>query len=344
MIDRLLAAPLPLQTASVPGIGVPAVILAAGAGRRLQPVTAHLAKPLVPVLNVPLLYWSIAGLVGAGASLVVANVHWFAEQLVAAAECLYRRDGVALRLVTESRLTGPAGGLAGCREALPEADCYVVIGGDAWTDADLSALVRHHRRGGAELTIMATTVADPHRFGVLELRGDEIVGLREKPADALPGAVVSCGIYVVSARALALLEPTQDDYDFKHVVPALLAGGHRVLAYRTDAYWTDIGDHDTYLATNLRALGSDMLMTATKATQVYPGLWCQGDPSLSARLAVDGTSLVDARAQISSTALLDQVVIGPGAQVGASATVRRSVLLPGAVVPDGATVIEEVIQ
>jgi mannose-1-phosphate guanylyltransferase len=346
VIERLLAAPLPARRRpeQYPPIGVPAVILAAGAGRRLRPVTQTVAKPLVPVLNVPLLYWTVAMLRAAGASALVANVCAFAWQFRDAARRLERRNGVRLQLVAEDRLTGPAGGLTACRGALPEADCYLVTSGDAWTDTDLAAMVARHRMTGADLTILGTTVPDPRPFDVLALRGDEVTGMRERSPGTPRDAVVSCGIYVLSRRGLARLAPTGRDYDFKHVVPDLVAAGLSVQVHRAEGHWTDIGNIAAYLELNLRAAETDLPASGALLSQTYPDLWCQRQcGQIPADVKVGAASLVGAGASVGAGAVLDGAIVGQGARIGREATVRRALVLPGAEVPDGSTVAGEVV-
>ncbi len=311
-LEALLAAPLPHVQPS-DAARVPAIILAAGAGRRLGPISIHIAKPLVPVLNVPMLYWTSARLQAAGVSSIVANVHHLADQLGLAARRL-RDGGIDLELVAEPRPSGPAGGVAACRPLLPTGSEVLVVSCDAWSDLDYAALVMDHRTHGADLTIAAARVQDPSRFGVLDVNSSgQVTGLREKPADAPSGSVVSCGVYVFSARAVRALNPPEDsEYDFKDVVPMLLATEHTVRAHLFDGMWIDLGTPVSLLAANLCALGD------------VPVLLAEG-------------------ARIGEGAVLERVVIGPGAVVGPGAKVRNCVLLPGAVVPEGESVIGEVL-
>jgi NDP-sugar pyrophosphorylase family protein len=344
------------------------VLLAAGQGKRLRPITDAVAKPLVPLLNVPLLYWMTGALLRAGARHLVANVHVHEEQLRAAAARL-GDGGVELRLVREPRLTGPAGGLAACRDALPGAPAYLVVSGDAVTDQDLGDLVEAHRAWESDLTIMSRPVAEPGRFGVLRLNGDRVTGYAPNPAAAAPGAPVSCGIYVLSDRALAALDPAQDaEYDFKHVVPALLAAGMRVHAYRSRAYWNDVGEPAALLEANLSRLRPAHLAAVARPAD-EAGSWVQDDGARPLQddgarpLQDDGArplegggaggargaftmrrSLVGRQASIGTRADLDRCVIGAGARVGAGARLRDCLVLPEAVVPAGAALTRQVLS
>lgn len=339
----LIDAPLPRAAPRATGtLDVPAVLLAAGMGSRLRPVTKDLAKPLVPILNVPLLFWLVQTLRDAHATSLVANTYNLHEQMSAAADRLRERGGVSLTLVREDRLSGPAGGLAACRDVLPTADCYLVISADAWAGFDLAELVDSHRRSGADLTILATTVSAPQRFGVLELGdGSDVVALRAKSQTAPLDALVSCGIYVIGEKALRLLAPPgTGEYDFKDFVPLLLSHRMTVRAHPLRGYWNDVGDLDAYLDVNLSALGSGAVSRVADAAG--PLIWLQPGATLGADVTVTGPVLVGPGAVVESGAVLGHAVIGTGGRVEAGSSVIRSVVMPGATVDSGQAVAGEV--
>lgn len=343
-MPALLDAPLPRPAPRDAGpVDVPVVLLAAGKGSRLRPVTDQLAKPLVPILNVPLLFWLVQGLHALGARTLVANTCHLSEQLADAARRLRDRDGIELALVREERPSGPAGGLAACRAALPEADCSLVVSADAWADFDVAALVADHRASGADLTIGATTVPDPHRFGVLDLgAGTEVVGLRGKSLAVPPDALVSCGIYVIGERVLPLLDPQGGgEYDFKDLVPQLLSRAMTVRAHVLRGSWNDVGDVDAYLDVNLGALDPETASRVAEA--VAPHVWVQPGASLHADVTVTGPVLVGPGAVVESGAVLGHAVVGAAVRVPAGASVIRSVILPGAAVPADRPVKHEVL-
>ena len=343
LIAELISAPLPASTGSRWALtGVPTIILAAGEGTRLQPVTYHLAKALVPILNVPLLYWTVARSIAVGSTQLVTNRHFLADQIYAASARLKGQAGVDLITVLEPRLTGPAGGVVACRESLPAADCYLITNGDLWCDVDLADLVAVHRQSGADLTITAVAVPDPWRFGVLELSGAHVVAMHEKIRDPPVDVLVNAGIYVINPRALGLLSAPGDGvYDFRDVVPMLLTAGLSVMAYRSAACWRDIGDCGTYLEANLSALGSPAV--ALVATQATERLWVQGSRAAVAVSEIVGGAIIGHQALVADGALLDQAVIGPGASIGSGASVSRSVVMPCASVPSHHVVHDEIV-
>ncbi|MFJ9890382.1 sugar phosphate nucleotidyltransferase [Streptomyces sp. NPDC091287] len=346
MIASLLAAQLPAPhrlhgSFEVPGLS--AIVLAAGEGRRLRPLTETLAKPLAPVLNIPLLYWNVVLLHGCTNRLAI-NASYLAEQLTLASRSLGRLLGNAPAVVEETMLSGPAGGMLAARRALSAGTDFLVVSGDALIGEDCHDLVAAHRSSGADLTIAAKPVEDPRRFGVLELDGADIVGLREKPADAPPGSVVSCGMYVIGDRAAALLRPEPGAlYDFKHVVPELLAAGLSVRAHVQEGHWSDVGDMAALHAANLFALRSGLLeRAATPGTDAH-GAWTQGAVTTARDLDVTGPVCLGAEARIGPECAVERSVVGPHARVGAGSRLRDAVLLHGARVPPGADIDHAVV-
>jgi mannose-1-phosphate guanylyltransferase len=321
------------------------VVLAAGVGRRLRPVTDALPKPLVPILNVPLLQWALASLEQAGVTQAAANVCYRADDFVDEVPRISAETGVSVTLVVEKRQSGPAGGLVACRPYLPPGAQCLVLHGDVFSDVAFAEVLDTHSRNRADLTIMATPVPDPHRFGVLRLDGSRVIGLTEKPPDASPGALVSCGVYAMSTAAVSRVDSAdRDDFDFKHLVPDLLRDGAVVTAHVTTALWSDVGDVPTLLAANLTALATESLLSKVAARDNRPHLWTQGNATVHPAARLEGTALVGTGAHVEAGATVTSSVIGPGCRVEAGAIVVRSVLLRGAVVRSGQRVVDQVVS
>jgi NDP-sugar pyrophosphorylase family protein len=324
---------------------VGAVILAAGQGLRLRPVTDNIPKPLVPILNVSLLQWSLRALAATGVTGAVVNVFHKADQIRDAVDDMAAATGVGVRVVVEDRLSGPAGGLLACRPFVAEGstDC-LVLHGDVFSDIALTDVLRTHRESGAEFTVATTPVNDPHRFGVLEAEGSRVVGFREKPPDAPPGSLISCGIYAISPALLRSLDSnSHTEFDFHHVISSLLERGAVVTAHRTGGYWSDIGDVGILLGSNLAALEHDAVLSSVAMELDDSRIWSQGSADIDASVKVEGRVLVGRGSRIGPGATIESSVIGPGCQVGAGAVVRHSVLLAGTAIDESGVVVDKVL-
>ncbi|GAA2802807.1 NDP-sugar synthase [Kitasatospora paracochleata] len=324
-----------------------AIVLAAGRGSRLDPFTRTIPKPLLPVLNVPLILWTALALHRAGIVEFHANVCHLPDAF-AAVQRLSEQGGPRLHLVSEPLPSGPLGGVVACRRAVPDAKDYLVVSADALTDLDLAALLATHRRSGADLTLVTTLVEDAHRFGVLDLDADGfVIRMREKPAKAGPLEDISCGIYVMSRQLLHSLTPPDNGrpYDFAELVTTLLACGRRVATHRLDGQWSDIGTPEALLAANLAYLRSPQQRRATGLRALGTnGLWSGQDRTLPPDTRITGPVVLGQDALVEPGTELARVVIGPGSHIGAGCTLVDTVLLPGASVPAGTRAISQIIE
>src|SRR5439155_1144116 len=167
-----------------------AMVLAAGLGTRLRPLTYEITKPMVPVLDRPVMEHIIDLLRRHGFDEVIANLHYFPDTI---------RDyfGEQLSHRFEPDLLGTAGGVRACAEFFG-GESFLVISGDALTDIDLTALVARHRSAGGIATLAVKRVEDTREYGVVLHDSDgRVTGFQEKPepAEALSD-LGNCGIYV----------------------------------------------------------------------------------------------------------------------------------------------------
>jgi NDP-sugar pyrophosphorylase family protein len=216
---------------------VKAVLLAAGKGTRLAPLTNSKPKILVPVDGSPLLEYQLKYLAANGVREVAVNVHHHAQQVV---DFLAGNDlGVSTRVSVESDLLGTAGALVPLAEFLD--DDFIVLYGDVMTDSDLGDLMRHHRASGAIATLAYYRSQDTLEKGLLELGDDERVrSFVEKPADGSAEGLVNAGIYALSPEILSFIP--LGFADFGHDVwPAVLAAGRPLHGYEVEGYVVDVG-------------------------------------------------------------------------------------------------------
>src|ERR1700691_323438 len=164
-----------------------AMVLAAGLGTRLRPLTYEITKPMVPVLDRPVMAHILDLLDRHGFEEVIANLHYFPDSIRA-----YFGEGGGLSYRYEPELLGTAGGVRGCAEVC------LLISGDALTDIDLSAFAARHREAGGIATLAVKQVSDTREYGVvLHDRAGRITGFQEKPQpDEALSDLGNCGIYV----------------------------------------------------------------------------------------------------------------------------------------------------
>lgn len=309
-----------------------AMVMAAGLGTRLRPLTETLPKPMAPVGNRPVVEHLLRQLAGAGVDEAVINLHWHPEavQDVIGDGSAY---GLPVSYSIEPELLGTAGGTRRCLDRLlADDDCFLVTSGDGLHGIDLGAVVEAHRASGALATIVVKPLADITGFGVVVADPEgRVTSFQEKPApaDALSD-LVNVGVYCFD-RAIADEIPPSGPSDFgSEILPRLVAEGRTVHAHRTTAYWSDVGSLEELVRANQAAVRGDVECR-------LQGELRQGD-------GIDGRVLVDAEVQIGDDVVIDgPTVIGRGARIGAGARISSSLILPGAEVAEGARVEHEIV-
>ncbi|MGE5553955.1 MAG: sugar phosphate nucleotidyltransferase [Betaproteobacteria bacterium] len=325
--------------------GVRAMILAAGVGSRLDPLTANLPKPMVPIVNRPAMEHILALLAHHGVGEVVANL-WYRPDSILDYFGDGRRFGMSLTYSREKELLGTAGGVKRVAEFF--SDTFLVIAGDALTDIDLTSFLAFHRERQALATIALRPVPDPRHFGVVVTdRTGRITGFQEKPEphEAL-SLLANTGIYLFQREILDLI-PTGEFYDFgKQLFPRLVEEGKPFYGYRMDGYWCDVGTLKQYRLAHQDVLqGAVRLYTPGVALprEDHPLVLGQG-AKVSPQALIQGRVVVGDGARIAARArLLGDVVLGPGAVVGEGAVVEASVIWGDAVLERGCRVSQSVI-
>jgi mannose-1-phosphate guanylyltransferase len=328
-----------------------AMVMAAGLGTRLRPLTYEVPKPMVPVGNRPVLELILRLLARQGFTEVVSNLHWFPDTIrdrIGDGSAL----GVELTYSYEDELLGTAGGVRNVRDYFGS-DPFVVMAGDALTDIDLRALAEAHNSHDGLATLAVKRVANTREFGVIVTGADgRIQGFQEKPdpAEALSD-LANCMIYALSPEVFDYF-PDKQAVDFAlDVFPALLEHDVPFYVHRTDAYWNDVGSPPEYLQGNLDVAlghvgvdpGGELVEAA--ADPEAPGQNPLGDEraGLPADCEVDGRVLIGAGVEVGEGVRIDgPAVLGDGVRIGAGARIKRSLLLPGAEVPDGCYLVESI--
>lgn len=291
---------------------VAGVVLAAGVGYRLRPITDAWPKPLTPVLGRTLLDRAIEALQCAGAESIFVNTYAGADRIEEHLQSAWPE--VCSR--REVMLSGPAGALRCFRDDLAKYDQVLVVSGDTLFDDTLTGLLETHNFRASSLTFGTRKMQEAHRFGVLDVdENGVLLSAREKPdvpADLF--FTVSTGIYALQPHVIDLL-PGDGIADFvTDLFPALQEKGEAVLTYPLVGEWFDIGTPDA-----LQRVVARLLRDRPNTQYVAP----------EAIVAPDAT-------------LKGCVAIEQGARVGRGVWIQDAILLPGANIPDGSFVVNGV--
>jgi mannose-1-phosphate guanylyltransferase len=301
------------------------VVLCAGLGTRLRPLTGLLPKPAVPLCNVPLIDHALGLLAGAGVAWVVVNVHHQPERMEAAARAAAGALGLELRISREPVIAGTGGALREARPLLSGAEAVVVLNGDVLFDVDLRAALSAHRAGGALATMALLPMPAGAAYASVEL--DEGGRVRRIAGRFGPGGARLTpwhfpGLHVLDPELLALVPPAPFECDLhRHVYPPLMARG-LVRGLVTHGAWRDLGTPASYLAANL---------------DVAAGRLDRSRFGLPPPRRVAAGARIDPGARVGEAA-----VIGEGCEVPAGAVVERAVLWPGTRLRPGEVVVDAV--
>jgi NDP-sugar pyrophosphorylase family protein len=301
-----------------------AVILAGGEGTRLRPLTFTLPKPLIPLLNRPLLEYSLRLLKRHAIRDVILAVSHQSEAIRA-----HFGDGRHLDMHIQYHLEamplGTGGALRGAAGSIQET--FLAMNGDLIMDADLTALVAFHRERRAVATIGVRPVDDPSDFGLV-LTGDDlrVRSFQEKtPEDPTGRNLINSGLYVMEPAALAQTPDGTRWSVERQTFPDLIASGQPVFACPIEGYWID-------LSTPERLLQATRDLLEGRSSAHPPDPTCEEDP----RVAHAPACIAEA-CDISPDAVVGPyAVLGDGVRVGAHAVVEGSVLLEGTQVGEGA--------
>jgi mannose-1-phosphate guanylyltransferase len=310
-----------------------AMVLAAGLGTRLRPLTNEINKPMVPVLDRPVMAHIVDLLDRHGFDETIANLHHFPDTI---------RDYFGRRLTyqTEQELLGTAGGVRGCAEFFG-GDAFLVISGDALTDIDLRAFAARHREAGGVATLAVKQVADTREYGVvLHDRAGRITGFQEKPdpEEALSD-LGNCGIYIFEPGIFDYF-PERPFVDWaQDVFPALLENDVPFFIHEVREYWNDVGSLAELRQGTFDALRGELRLEV-EGEEVAPGVIVAGGTLLPASAEVEGPAWIGRDVEIGDgVRLMGPVVLGDGTKVGDRAQVRESIVFPGTEVAADAILI-----
>ncbi len=324
-----------------------AMILAAGLGTRLRPITYGMPKPMVPVLNRPVMEHIARLLARHGFGEAIANLHWFPE-LIEGHFGDGSRFGIDLTYSREEKLLGTSGGVRNAAGFL--GDSFLVISGDALTDIDLAAMREFHESHDGIATLATKRVADTSQFGVAITGSDgRIQGFQEKPdpSEALSD-LANCGIYMFRSEIFDFFpEPgtskaagAEDPPGFADwamdVFPALLEADVPFYSHEIDAYWNDIGNLEELRQGNLDALHG-AVEVEPGAPRVAEGVW-SATPLDGVEL--DGPVMVGEGVELGGGAKIEgPAIVCDGCRLGDGAVVRDSIMLEGAELSPGGILI-----
>ncbi len=348
-----------------------AVVMAGGEGTRLRPLTSRRPKPLVPIMNRPIMEHIIVLLKQHGIEDIVVTLYYLADEISG-----YFGNGsdwgVRIEYVVEETPLGTAGAVRQAAELLGDSP-FLIMSGDALTDIRLDKLIRYHHSKGAIVTLALAHVPNPREFGVVITdEGGRIQRFLEKPDwSNVFSDTVNTGMYVIDPEVFQLMEPRRP-YDWSQdIFPQLLRDGKPLYGYimGEDEYWCDVGTLEQYREAHEHVLTGKVNVTLP-AVEYAPGIWVESGAQISpeaevhqpvyighqvvikrhARVGpfsvIGNNSIIEEGAVVERSVLWDSVYVGTNSHVASAvvaghATVKQDVhVMEGAIIGDRVTVGE----
>ncbi len=298
-----------------------AVIMAGGFGTRLRPLTNNIPKPMVPIVNVPMLEHVITLLKKHGITDYVMLLYYQPEIIRR-----YFDDGskfgVSIKYVLPDKDYGTAGAVKLSEEFIK--DKFLVISGDVLTDFDLGAIYKYHEEKKSVATLSLYSSENPLQYGiVLTDENDKIVRFLEKPSSSeVFSDTINTGIYCFNKEVFNYI-PEGENFDFsKDLFPYLLANHIPLFGCKSKGYWRDVGNLEEYIAANLDVLAGKLSYINFPDTN--------GN-------CISSTAIIEKGAVVENSILGNEVLIEKGAEV------KNSILWNNVIVHSNAKILFDVI-
>jgi len=304
------------------------LLLAGGYGTRLRPLTFTGNKHMIPVANRPILLYGLDHLRDAGirqVAIVLGPMHEGIQEVVG--------DGSGLGLEVTYIHQGPPKGLAhavACAREFLGSEPFVMYLGDNLLQEGVKPFVRTYEASHPDAVIGATPVPEPRHYGVVELDGERIVSLEEKPARPKSNLAL-VGVYLFTPAVFDVIDrlkpSARGELEITEAIWGLVRAGRRVLVQRVAGWWKDTGLPADLIEANDRVLSTIDPARLVLAGEVRPGARVRG------AVGIGAGSVVEAGAEIEGPAIIgEQVRVGPGTRIGPGTSVGAGGVLLGCAV------------
>ncbi len=303
-----------------------AVLMAGGFGTRIQPLTYAAPKPMVPLLNKPMMEHIIEKLKAVGITQIIVLLYHMPEVV---------RDyfgdgsnfGVELEYVLPDDDFGTAGAVKKAERFID--DTFMIVSGDLVTDFDLGKIIAFHHEKKTPITITLTSVPNPLEFGVVITDPNgRILRFLEKPGwGEVFSDTINTGIYLLEPEVFNLI-PEGISFDFsKDLFPIYMRDSVPIYGYNAEGYWRDVGNPDSY-----REAVHDILRG--KVNLAFPGervahgggeLWSEGWAQIPDSVRIEGAVVLGHGVEVGEEVTLRDCVLGPGTVVGAGSVLQNTV-------------------
>ena len=307
------------------GDSVKAIIMAGGEGSRLRPLTCNLPKPMVSIMNRPVMEHTINllkqyGITDIGITLMYHPQHikdFFGNG---------KNFGVNITYFIEETPLGTAGGIKSAQSFLDET--FIVISGDSLTNLNIAKAIDFHKQKSSIATLILTKVAVPLDYGVVLTNDDgSVTGFLEKPSwGEIFSDTVNTGTYILEPGIFNYIEPNRNTDFSRDIFPLLLSSSKRMFGYITSDYWCDIGDIRSYVKSHCDILDKKIRIDFD-GVQIKKNVWVGSGTIIESNAEINGPCIIGNNCKIGNGTLIDNyTIIGNNTTIEDDVSVVRSII------------------
>lgn len=322
-----------------------AMILAAGFGTRLKPLTHNLPKPMFPVLNRPLLEHTLNFLSSQGIQDIIVNVHHLPEKIV---EHFGdgKNFGVRLQFSREEEILGTAGGIKKAQSFL-EKETFLVLNSDVLADVNLESVFKFHKEKNSCLTLVVRKDDEPDKYKPIHLADDgritRFVDATTKHFSKTEQRVMFTGIQIMESEIFSRIPENKFCGTTEDIFPAMIEEGLPVHGYLHEKYWIDMGTRETYIQAQADALEGKLALKTSLSRNpegplIVPPVLIGKDCEISNDAQVGPHTVLGNGCRIRSGAVVENSILWERATIGSDATVQNSIIGQGVTIDNGAQV------
>ncbi|WP_077370017.1 sugar phosphate nucleotidyltransferase [Anaerosalibacter sp. Marseille-P3206] len=306
-------------------IEIKAVIMSGGKGTRLRPLTCNIPKPMVPIMNKPVMEYSVNLLKSYGIEDIAVTLHYMPSSIID-----YfgngEQFGVKMNYYIEESPLGTGGSVKNAEEFLDST--FLVVSGDAFTNMDFQKALDFHKKKKSKATLVLKREPIPLEYGVVITdENGRITRFLEKPSwGEVFSDTINTGIYILEPEVLDYYKKGEN-FDFsKDLFPRLLKDNVPMYGYVTEEYWNDIGDINSYIKTHEDLLNK-RVHADFKSEEIEDGIWV-GDGTLIERgVQIIPPVYIGKNCIIKNGTVLDSdTVIGDNSYIDNNCSLKRTIM------------------
>lgn len=219
-----------------------AVIMAGGQGSRLRPLTNYIPKPLIKIIDKPVMEYIVESIVSSGIREIAVTIGYRGDMIMEYFQD-GRKWGADIKYFVESTPLGTAGGVRNAKDFIY--DDFLVLSADGFSNIDLKDFANFHRLHSGKASMAVKRVSDARGFGLVKAKDNLILSFEEKPKEKCSG-LVNMGIYAFDKEVIREIPKGYCDFSYD-IFPKMLGD---IYCYKTNCFWSDIGTLPKYYSTN----------------------------------------------------------------------------------------------